>query len=367
MGCVLKRGFRGVAAAIAAILAASACSSTSDVSEIAVVEGSPPPQDSRSSGDDVVTDEADETALLLELGSTLADAARAGGPSLARALLVTAADREAVSDDCAPEWAHELLSVPHGAEFVAEATDGQLHVGPVAIPAEVQLQRAVHSSVPCEGPLPTADAGSPDPEPSPLAGARPAGASPTPDAPGSADRTTAPVDSAPQDRVPAESAPAGRAPTAAASPVDHRLDAHGQTLPEHMVLPRASVTYRCAWQSDGTLRFDWTVHLSGGREYGYVNNTNAEAGGNRVDGFMAQMRSKSRSPSTLPGFGEDRQAMTRTSLPIPPQPELALIHHGGPQHESEPGRFYTPSGQVQVDYHNLNCAGRDPRPGRRPT
>jgi hypothetical protein len=110
-------------------------------------------------------DEPDPATLIEEFGALLAAAATTGGDALERTLRVTADDQATYEPDCAPEWAHQLLTTSADGSLSVDADDETLRVGSVEVPVVVLTGRALHrTDVPCDGRLPQPDR-TPDPPP----------------------------------------------------------------------------------------------------------------------------------------------------------------------------------------------------------
>ncbi len=96
----------------------------------------------------------DDATLLEEFGSLLVAAASTGGDALERTLRVTADDPTAYDRDCAPTWAHELLTSTADAAPAIDTDDGLL-LGEVAVPVAIIAGRALHrTDAPCDEALP---------------------------------------------------------------------------------------------------------------------------------------------------------------------------------------------------------------------
>lgn len=141
-----------VGKAVLLVLAASivaACAASDDPEASAVQEDQ---QVSETAEQEQEAPPLDEDTLLLEFGELLAESSLTGGDALERMLTVTAA--EEFDPMCAPRWAHALLDTTEDPPVTVGLADSGVTVGTVAVPAEIQLGRAVHLGGECEGRLP---------------------------------------------------------------------------------------------------------------------------------------------------------------------------------------------------------------------
>ena len=178
-------------------------------------------------------------------------------------------------------------------------------------------------------------------------------------------RTEAPSTSQPPSNTdsepggqPAPAPPPPSEPTPPTGP--STVDADGQALPDGMVLPEADgFSYACEWTAAGVLRFEFAVHLRGGKQYQFAAHATERTGS-----FQWRYWAAGRDANRVTGQAGDTDPSSRDVIVLPPTDRLRFLHsYGTPSQIDDSADYWLDIRHThsEIDYDRLACSGVDPR------